>query len=233
MATLKCRGQDCWNAFMVEGAVFSPNDIPICPENCYAIPKQLISFPDAKTLYRKSVRHDPDFFVDVFIHFYVDDEKFDGPLKGIWQAPQDALKIFRHFAGIITPDFSTYVDFPMPLKLYNTYRMRAFGVWAAAHGIPIIHNIRWGTEESFSYCFDGIPCGSIVSIGAVASHLQDALSRELFVHGFCKMLQVVRPCDILIYGSISYVRDFLPVPSSMIHVYAGSTAEHFRGRCRR
>ena len=30
------------------------------------------------------------------------------------------------YSGIIAPDFSTYSDFPKPLKLWNIYRMNAF-----------------------------------------------------------------------------------------------------------
>ena len=41
-----------------------------------------------------------------------------------------------------TPDFSTYQDFPEPLKVYNTYRMRAFGYWLTKNGIKVINNIR-------------------------------------------------------------------------------------------
>ena len=81
--------KDLWNAFMVEGASFSSNDIPLCPSyNPYGFPKDLISFAKAKTLYNKEIRNgNKDFHYDAFIHFYCDDQHFDGPKNSIWHYP--------------------------------------------------------------------------------------------------------------------------------------------------
>ncbi|MBQ6004899.1 MAG: DUF4417 domain-containing protein [Selenomonadaceae bacterium] len=46
----------------------------------------------------------------------------------MWTKPYKALEKLRQCAGVITPDFSTWQDDPEPIKLYNTYRMRAFGL---------------------------------------------------------------------------------------------------------
>ena len=96
-----------------------------------------------------------EYFFNAFVCFYMDDYKYDG-IRGVWHDAVGALKVLRHFSGIITPDFSTCQDFPEPLKIYNTYRMRAFGHWAGESGISVINNVRWGTNESYRYCFDGI-----------------------------------------------------------------------------
>ena len=45
--------QDMWNAFMLEGATYSNNDIPLCPTTATALPSRLISFEDAKTIHKK------------------------------------------------------------------------------------------------------------------------------------------------------------------------------------
>ena len=140
--------KDVWNAFMVRGAKFSANDIPICPTIVKNIPEYLISCAQAKTIYNKCKRAgDKNFFENVFVHFYIDDYKFDGK-SGIWFDYKKSAEIFQHFAGIITPDFSTYADFPEPLKIYNTYRMRAFGYWYGE--ILVINNVRWGTRLKLS-----------------------------------------------------------------------------------
>lgn len=65
----------------------------------------------------------------------------------------------------------------------------------------MINNVRWGTEETFQYCFDGIPQKSIVSIGTVASGLRKPENRELFESGFAKLLEVLQPHTIIVYGS--------------------------------
>ena len=197
--------KDMWNAFMVRGAKFSANDIPHCPTNAKIIPQDLISFTQAKTIYNKRRKAgDKNFFKNVFVHFYIDDQKFDGK-SGIWFDCIKAVEILQHFAGIITPDFSTYADFPEPLKTYNIYRMRAFGHWyGKILGNAVINNVRWGTEETFKYCFDGIEKNSIVAIGTVASGLRNSRNLEIFSSGFEKMLEVLSPHTIIVYGSDKY-----------------------------
>ena len=189
---------------MLRGANFPQNGIgiPLCPTTAKEIPQELISYTEARAIYNRHMkRGDKNFFVNAFIHFYQHDYKFDGPRCGIWFKPKRAAEIFRHFAGIITPDFSTCLDFPFPIKIYNTYRMRAFGYWYGTRGGAVINNVRWGEEDTFSWCFEGIPQNSIVSIGTVASGLRDSENRELFDKGFFKMIEVLRPYTIIVYGS--------------------------------
>jgi hypothetical protein len=131
------------------------------------------------------------------------DYKFDGP-KGIWNNSIAALDILRHFSGVITPDFSTYQDFPEPVKIYNTYRMRAFGYWLGKNGISVINNVRWGTEETWKYCWDGISQNSIIAIGTVGGNPRRTVDRQRFITGFQEAIVVLSPKTILVYGSAKY-----------------------------
>ncbi len=198
--------KDIWNAHLVKGAYYSDHDIPICPTYLPSgLPQELISYKEAKTIFNKETkigRH--NFQYPAFVHFYLDDYQFDGARDGIWIKPEKALEILIHFAGIITPDFSTYSDFPDPLKRYNTYRMRAFGYWCYTKGISVINNVRWGTSETWEYCFDGIEHNSVVCIGNVASGLREIENRYDYKIGFQKMLNTIKPCTIIILGSSNY-----------------------------
>ena len=64
--------------------------------------------------------------------------------------------------------------------------------------------MRMGTEETWDYCFDGIPKGSTVAIGTVASGLRKKENRRLFEEGFRKMIATLQPKTIIIYGSKNY-----------------------------
>lgn len=194
---------DIWNAFMVQGVSFTRHDIPITGV-AISIPEKLVGWDEARSIYKKEIKKDKDFIYPAFIHFYLDDQKFDGKKTSIWTYPAEALKIIRHFQGVISPDFSTYSDFPEPIKIYNIYRMRAFDCFMESQGIPHIHNVRWGTKETWKYCFDGVPEGSIVSIGTIASGLGRKENRRLFEEGFKKMIDVLHPKAIIIYGSSNY-----------------------------
>ena len=189
---------------MCTEASFSPNDIPFCPTTAEHIPSSIIHWDEAKRLYRNAIsRKDTAFFCDSFVCFYLDDYRFDGP-RGIWHDSASALKVLKRFAGVITPDFSTYQDFPEPLKVYNTYRMRAFGYWLGKNGISVINNVRWGTSETWRYCWDGVPEDSIVCIGTVGGNPKRLIDRRRFEEGLEELVRVLRPHTILVYGSAKY-----------------------------
>ena len=193
--------KDIWNAFMVEGAAFGKHDIPFCPTTAVSLPKQMISWEEAKLLHKKHLsKGEYDYHEDAFVNWYLDDYKFDG-VRGIWNEYDQALKILRHFSGAITPDFSTYQDFPEAIKVYATYRMRAYGYWLGKNGIPTINNVRWGTEETYNYCFEGIPTNSVVAVGTVGGGPRKLVNRNRFEHGLFRMVEVLKPHTILVYGS--------------------------------
>lgn len=203
MADEKRKGcEDVWNAYMVEGAAWSAHDIPNCPTTAASPPDRLISYSEAKRLCNKARRQRiSSFQINAYVHFYLDDQKFVGDRTGIWKHPELALEIVRKCAGMITPDFSTYADFPDPIKREATYKMRAFGFYAGRRGINVINNVRWGTSASWEYCFDGIPQRSIVAIGTVASDIWKVDNRPLFEEGLSCMIETLRPKTIVVYGS--------------------------------
>ena len=199
--TVRAGCKDIWNAFMVEGALFGKHDIPFCPTTAASLPKQMVTWEEAKQLHKKHLaKGESDYHEDAFVNWYLDDYKFDG-VHGIWHDYDQALRILRHFSGAITPDFSTYQDFPEAIKTYATYRMRAYGYWLGKNGISIINNVRWGTEETYNYCFEGIPTHSVVAIGTVGGGPRLLVNRSRFEQGLLRMVEVLKPHTILVYGS--------------------------------
>ena len=196
--------KDIWNSFMLQNAKFLKHDIPYCPTTATLLPVMIITYDEAKRIYKRNIaKGNIYFYYMAFVCFYMDDYKFDGA-NGIWQYPKKALKILNHFAGVITPDFSTYQDFPKPIKIYNTYRMRAFGYWLGKCELNVINNVRWGTKESYDYCFVGIPKNSIVAIGTLGGSPKRRIDRQRFNEGFFKMIEVLHPYAIIVYGSANY-----------------------------
>ena len=189
---------------MCEGATYSRNDIPFCPTTAKEIPAEIILWDIAKNIHKEAIRRKKyRYYCNAYVCFYLHDYKFDGP-SGVWRSCKFVLKVLRHFVGVITPDFSTYQDFPEPLKLYNTYRMHAFGYWLGKNGIAVINNVRWGTSESWRYCFDGIPDNSIVCIGTVGGSPRKLIDRKRFEEGLEELVRILKPHTILVYGSAKY-----------------------------
>ena len=223
--------KDVWNAFMLEGASYTNNDIPLCHTTAVAPPGDVITWEEAKAIYKKRIaRKAHDFKHHAFVCFYLDDYKFDGP-RGIWHDSKQALKVLCHFDGVITPDFSTYQDFPEPIKVYNTYRMRAFGHWLGENGISVINNVRWGTSESYRYCFDGIDKNSIVAIGTVGGSPRKHIDRVRFENGLHELIKVLNPHTIVVYGSSNYpCIEKLKESGITIVSFASETAKAFERR---
>lgn len=181
---------DNFNAFMVKDAKFEGKfDIPLCPTTAENAPQRIVPYD--------LIQSSNDF--DAFVHFYIDDQKFDGK-RGIWNEPEKALEKLKKFAGVITPDFSTNQDFPVALKIYNTYRMRAFGYWLTTKGINVINNVRAGTYEEFDYMLDGVPENSIISIGTIGC-IKRKEDKERVKKGLDKIVNKLFPKTILVYGN--------------------------------
>ena len=223
---------DMWNAFMVEKATFSNNDIPLCPTTAKKAPSRLVGYDEAKTIHNKMIRDKkPDYHINAFIHFYIDDSKFDGKRTSFWLYPDKVLDVISHFDGIIVPDPSTYADFPDPLKRWNYYRMNAFGFWVASQGYEVISNVRWNTLDTWNYCFDGNPRNSMLCLGTVASGLKYKLNYDFFAKGLHKMYEILKPHTLIVYGSSNYLCfDELSAEGVNIITFKSNTCMYYEGR---
>lgn len=105
------------------------------------------------------------------------------------------------FQYVLTPDFSTYTDFPKAIQIYNHYRKHWIGVYLQENGIKVIPTISWSTEESFDWCFDGEPVGSTVAVSSVGC-MNNRDKKELFVKGYNAMIEKLHPQSIIFYGQI-------------------------------
>ena len=50
------------------------------------------------------------------------------------------------------------------LQLYNVFRNRWCGAYFASKGMRVVPTVSWGEENTFDFCFMGIPKGSTVAV---------------------------------------------------------------------
>ena len=62
-----------------------------------------------------------------------------------------------------------------------------------------IPTISWASEETFEFCFDGIPKGSIVSISTIGIKGSDE-AYQIWKKGMDEMIKRIEPSAILVYG---------------------------------
>ena len=153
---------------------------------CYEIPDSLTTFEVAS-----SWRHEND-----FVHFYIDDYRF----QRVWERPENYLDVIRRYAGAIAPDFSTYVDMPIPMQMWNVYRSRALAHFWQEQGIEVIPNIMFSDESSYEWIFDGLPKYSVLSTSSVGVY-RNPEYRAAFVQGVEEACRRLEPAGLIMYGT--------------------------------
>lgn len=149
------------------------------------IPSDLIGFNYAKTNKDK----------DCGVHFYVDDYQFER----IWNYPEKYVEILSAYDCILSPDFSLYMDMPMPMKIWNIYRSRQIGAYYQQKGIKVIPTISWAEPETFEFCFKGIPEGSVVSISTIGVK-ENKQALQVWRDGMAEMMKQINPSAVIVYG---------------------------------
>ena len=151
------------------------------------IPDRLIGFNYAKSSKDKNTG----------IHFYVDDYQFER----VWNDPEKYLPVLWDYDCVLSPDFSLYMDMPMPMKIWNTYRSRQIGAYYQSKGLRVIPTISWAEEDTFKFCFKGIPKGSIVSISTIGVK-RDKNATAIWKAGADAMMAEITPRAVLCYGGL-------------------------------
>lgn len=149
------------------------------------IPEGLIGF-DWLWRTRRFERH---------VHFFEDDWRFER----IWTAPYRYLDKLKQFGGVLTPDFSLYVDMPLSMQIWNTYRNRMLGQLWQDEGLDVIPTVSWSDERSFDFCFDGLPKHSVLA-RSTSGCVKSKAMREMWYRGMDEMMERLEPSAVIIYG---------------------------------
>lgn len=129
-------------------------------------------------------------------HFFLDDYRFER----CWKNPDSQIKELQKYDGVLSPDFSLYLNYPKAMQIWQTYRNRWCGAYWQSLGIKVIPTIGWSDEDSFEFAFLGVEKNSTVAVSTVGI-LNDENAISLFLQGFNKMTQTLEPSQILVYGN--------------------------------
>lgn len=66
-------------------------------------------------------------------------------------------------------------------------------------GIRVIPTVSWAEQETYAFCFDGLPQGGNVAVSTVGV-MCDKEAQRIFRDGMAAMIEKVRPALILMYG---------------------------------
>lgn len=149
------------------------------------IPKGLVPFNKINTEKNKAK----------YVHFYIHDYQF----SQILTSTNKYVNKLKLFDGVITPDCSMLIGQAKCLQQTNTYFNRAIGLYLQKQGIPVIPNIRWSDEQSFNYCFLGVPKHTIVSISTHGC-IRNKEQKRIFKLGLETMLNQLKPSSVIVHG---------------------------------
>lgn len=158
--------------------------MPVIRNDNY-IPSKLIGFNYAKSSDDKKCG----------IHFFVDDYQFER----VWNYPEKYIDVLMDYDCILSPDFSLYMDMPMPMKVWNVYRSRFIGAYYQQRGIKVIPTVSWAEKETYRFCFRGIERGSVVATSTIGVK-ENPEALEIWRAGMAEMIKKIRPSHILVYG---------------------------------
>ncbi len=183
---------DGFQSYLTEGAEFVGEEgIPMMLDfNNTPVPDALVSF--AKCKKEKNKRK--------YVHFYIHDYRFADVLS----ATKKYVELLRSFDGVIAPDPTISIGQSKCLQATNVYFSRAVGFYLQRNGVPVIPNIRWGEESTYSFAFLGVPKHSIVAISTHGCvHKEKAtgnIVREAFKKGLPVMLKRLEPRIVIVHG---------------------------------
>lgn len=146
---------------------------------------------------------------DFGVHFFLDDYQFNR----LWNRPDKYIPLLSKFKYVLSPDFSMYTDYPKAMQMWKHYQKHWLGAYMELFGIKVIPTVGWSDKESFKWCFDGDPRNSIVAVSSIGTQ-KDKESKQLFLEGYNKMLEVLKPTKILFWGNIPNEID----KSNVIHM---------------
>jgi hypothetical protein len=128
-------------------------------------------------------------------HFYTSDNRFEY----VWTNPYKGLESIRHFSLIISPDFSVYSNFLLPQKTWNIFRNKLLASWWQRNGCKVIPNVSWLYGCDYAISFDGWPKESVIAVNSTGIN-RNLRCQKMWLHGYYKMLEALRPTHILRYG---------------------------------
>ena len=173
-----------YNLQLLDGVSLDRRGYPVC-EYADAVPKRLIPFNEA--LGAKDT--------DGFIHFYVDDYQFER----LWNNPERYDDALSRFDGVLSPDFSCYIDMPRPMQAWNEYRRRLLATHWAKVGIDVIPTLCWSTPDNYDIAFGGFAKGGTYAISTVGVTRRN-LASVYFTEGLTEAVRTIKPKRLLVYG---------------------------------
>ena len=134
--------------------------------------------------------------------FYTDDYRFEV----CWNKKEAFLNklVEQKWSAVVSPDFSTWNDWPFAVRLHNVYRSRWCARYWQEFGIHIIPSISWGgdPDKMKSWAFETLPKGCPYVAIQCRTQLGNKKAWKVFRDTLEVVVDTISPEGIIIYGGI-------------------------------
>lgn len=74
------------------------------------------------------------------VHFFT----YDWQFESVYAKPENAMEKLEQYYALLSPDFSLYLDKPIALQIYSTFKNRWCGAYWQNMGKLVIPTVEWG-----------------------------------------------------------------------------------------
>lgn len=133
------------------------------------------------------------------ISFYCKDQYF----SSLQCNPKKYIKEVQEYECVIGMDASPFDNMPPVVQKSQIYDNLAITYYYGRQGIPIIPNVRVGTDCTID-SLEAYPQDTLIAIGS------NGFTRELFNRGIFReqiaiVIEIIKPSGIVVYGPVSQV----------------------------
>lgn len=186
--------RDLYNLRLLTGLASSNHyGLPLLKGFIPEVISKPLAFHEARAKWKKGIS-----LRGYFIHFYIEDEKFDC----IRRRPDRYLEMLRSADFIISPDFSTYRNFPFPLLLKNAFDNILLGAYYERRGIKVVSNTIWSTPLFYDILFSGQPIRGAICVSSNSINLRDKKGIRHWLHGYKEAIKRLNPVIVIRLGKI-------------------------------
>lgn len=132
---------------------------------------------------------------DHWIHCFCDDYQFER----LWTDLYKYLPKICELQGFISTDFSMYRDYSDDALIWNAYRNRCIAYAVQKAGGTVIPTAGFGKENTWDWCFDGLPEYSSLAV-TTNGILNDSEARRIWVGAIDHLVYLKHPSNLIVCG---------------------------------
>ncbi len=184
---------DSFKAFLIEKAELTDN------EGYPKIRKDMISKekPIDIITFKESLKISKEKRKNYYVCTFSPDKSFMRVLNN----PKRYVDYFKQFAGIIGFDFSVHSDMPPIIQKQQMNNNVSLTYYYGNNGIPVIPNIRTGSNYISQEFYETIPKNTLVAVGT-HGFIKSNTQRYEWYYNLREIIDKLNPSGIIVYGTI-------------------------------